>query len=272
MTVTPLHEQPPCIRGCTYPTMVEGETPKPRPAQHGHYCNRCYHPAHDALTIAGPVIEHLITLIPNPTGNDDGSRPTKGNPPLPFNSDAFDDANETYQQLVYFAALWATRLNRPAPTPAGKAWRDHGNRVVGLPYDITPSAARYTIAVMAKWLDIHLDDILALPCRDDIEYFITKMLDIRRIDARWPRREQPKVADVGCPDDDCRGRILIYPPEHAGDDQRILCVTCRRHIMPADYERMVAVFRQVRAERAAEGADTVRARRTAEHLARKWAT
>jgi hypothetical protein len=260
-----------CYRQCIQ-TPATGEQPALiMGALHGHFCDRCYWRTSHALRMAGELVQHVIGQVSGLTSkNGDGSQRAKKTAPLPFNVEAFNDANEIYSRLVFWAATFATRLNRPLPTPAARAWRTNNNRIVGLPNDITPNAARYAISVMANWLDIHLDDICGLPPADDVAYFQDEMRDIYRINARFPREEQPKVADVRCPDDTCKGQVIVYAPQEFEGDRRIVCEKCGRHFDQEGYLHMEAVFKQVRAEEAAASAVKASHKKAAAHLLRKY--
>ena len=150
MTEQPIAEfqkRPPCINGCTQPA-IEGEPPVPMLAMFGRYCEDCYGKTDRQLLVAGELTEHILhQLAPSGQGENDGSKRTKKSPPLPLNATAFDDANEIYSSLVYWASVWSTRLNVQMPGPARRAWRNDRNTIIGLPADITSSAARYAVGI-----------------------------------------------------------------------------------------------------------------------------
>lgn len=260
----------PCANGCVRKGTEQDDQPLLMGALHGHFCDRCYWRAHYALRRTGNLVGHMITLIGGiQSKGSDGSQKLKGNPPLPLNAEAFNDANETYSRLVYWASLWATRINVQAPGPAARAWRADNNRIVGLPADISSQAAQYATGVMAAWLNIHLEQISATTNTDDVAYFFTEMTEIFRLDAKWPQEDRAEYAPVVCPDDECKGQIAIHPPRFAGDDEKIVCEQCHREFDRDGYDHMASVFRQVRAEQAKE---FVKAARTQARLARKYGT
>ena len=226
-----------------------GKNGEKLPAARGHFSESFYKTLRAALRLAPGVVQHVLTMINAKGGTDDrvdGSREA----PLPMNTQAFNDVNEVYSRLVYWATLYAERLHRQAPGPAKRAWRASGNNTIaGLPADITPDAARYVVGIMAKWLEVNLEDILALPELDDTQYFRDEFAgDIFRINAANPQRMKARYSDVHCPDDDCRGKIAVYPPRFFQDDERIVCEGCGRRFFPKDYARLVEVFNQIRAE------------------------
>lgn len=257
-------EQKPCERGCTYKSMVDGEAPKPRPAQHGLYCKRCYHNTDEALGQLGSLVEHILSMVGQKTSNDDESQRLKGQPPLPFNVEAFNDANEMYSRLIYWGRILAGILNIPAPAPAEHSWADMTGSIRGLPADVAPGTAKFQVQAVAEWLRARLDDICGIE-GDDINFFHDEWKDVYRLAAKWPMRAKPRYSDMPCPDDKCKGKIAVHPPENFGDDERIVCERCGRWFQPNQYEHLILVFKQVRSERA-------KSANVREHLMRKYAT
>jgi len=260
----------PCANGCT--RKGTDDNPQHLAARHGRYCDRCYYSTDGTLRRAGELVQHILSMVGGIQSKvDDGSQRTKKHPPLPFNVEAFNDANEIYSQLVYWTSVWATRLNRPAPGPAARAWRTENNRVVGLPNDIDPKAARYAVSIMGTWLSAHLDLIYATHIVDDIDYFrIAVEENIYRTLAKWPVEDRAEYVPVTCwvihNGEECKAKIAIWPPKFAKDDREIRCD--RGDIFTEDdYDNMSAVFRQVRNEQARE---IIKAHKTAERLAKKY--
>jgi hypothetical protein len=78
-------------------------------ATRGHFSENYYDGMRKALESAADLTEHVVSMITVATRGDDEVSGTK-EPPLPFNTTAFNDANNLYATLVYFARLWADRL------------------------------------------------------------------------------------------------------------------------------------------------------------------
>lgn len=211
--------------------------------------------------MTGRMVEHLLSMVTVMTGSEDGSQRVKGQPPLPFNVAAFNDANETYSRLVYWARMFADIMGVPAPLPALRAWVDILGSIRGLPYDVKPGAARFQVQAMSVWLDVRLDDILAIR-GDDIVFFLDDMKDLYRTAARWPMRQNPRRSEMPCPISECGSRITLYPPEEFEADEMIVCD--RGHHIPLDkYEFYIRYYNEVQAER-------LRAIKVAKHLSRKY--
>src|SRR5690606_34873442 len=167
--------------------------------------------------------------------------------PLPFNVQAFHDANEAYQRLVFWTGLWSGIIRRNAPGAARRAWRSSDGSIRGLPANIAPGAARRAVGGLSGWLVLHLEDIFATSKPDDVLYFHAEMRDIFRIAARWPFRMKPRVAKIPCPGE-CQGRIYVYPPEEFRDEMRIVCDKCGRSFGEDEFGHEVLLFEQSQRE------------------------
>lgn len=235
---------------------------KPREAHHGLFCGYEFGVVRHALSLAPVLGEHLVSLIPLESGeNDSGRVDTSRDAPAPGNETARNDVNELYRVLTYWSVTFARRMKVQAPGPAVGAWRNRRNEVVGLPA-MTPSAARYAFGVMTKWLSIHLDSIFTLDV-DEVNYFIhTDMRNVFSLNARWPTQMQPRFSDMPCPT--CKGQVAVYPPDEYGDDERIVCAgSCGRWFLPRDYEFLIGVFLEQRDQ-------GLTAMRTKRHLSKKY--
>lgn len=256
-----IEEERPCIRGC-----IRKGTDEPLVARHGPYCNRCYYQYARALGVAAELVEHVVSLVSFQARSDDkvdGSREA----PMPFNLQAFHDANETYRRLAYWASVWSGRLNEPLPGTLGKVWRNRSGHIVGLRRGAPAHIARQQTQHVVRWLTDRLDRILALAERnpgaaDDLDFWRDELKDLFTLNARWPRDPQPRYSDVPCPDD--KGRLAIYPPLEFGDDERIVCEKCGRHFPIENYEFLIRLFREVQK-------DEAKTARVARHLLKKHA-
>lgn len=236
--------------------------PKPREARHGHFCSYEHGVVRHALSLAPGLGEHLMSLVPYAAGEADSDRvSTSKEPPAPGNEVAMNDLHELYRMLTYWCITWARKMKTQAPGPAVGAWRNRRGDVIGLPA-MTPTAARYAFGVMTKWLDIHLDSIFNLDV-DDVNYFVQHdMRSLFALNARWPTEMRPRFSRMPCPT--CKGQVAVYPPEAYGEDERIVCAgTCGRWFLPKDYEFLIGVFKD-------QKADELRPGLVRRHLDRKY--
>lgn len=228
-----------CANGCT-----DKGTETPRLAKYGNFCAREYRAAVAALNLAPELVEHMVSLKPHPaaaTERVDTSREA----PAPGNEQAMNDSHETYRRLVYWSALWAKRMGVQAPAPAVGAWRDGKGVIVGFPENVSPKGASFVTRILTDWLDKNLEAIFYLTV-DDVNFFITDLRDVFRLDARWPRNAKPYFSKLPCPDD--KGRIAVYPPRWAGDDVIYKCEMCGRLFTEDQHEFYARLFAQVSAE------------------------
>jgi hypothetical protein len=217
----------------------------------------------NALHLAPVVVEHVVSLIGSKAGAGDDRVDSSKTPPVPFNEQAFNDANEIYQRLVYWAVFVAGKLGVQAPGPAVRAWRASNGTVVGLPAGIEPAGARYVTGVMASWLVLHLSEAQACMVREDVEYFGDELRDVYRVNARWPQEPKAYFSPLPCPDD--AGRVAIYPPATFEAEPTRRCETCGRLFNDERYRFYLTAFRAVTLK------EYQTAERTRKHLSKKYA-
>ena len=255
-----LRELVPCRNRCTR----KGTEDELLPRKAGFYCEREWAPIHYGLVKSQYVVEHLWALKDHASSDGDDERvQSSSDAPIPGNMAAFDAANEIYSTLVYWCAEIATRYGLTPPVPAADAWKKPNGVIVGLPVTIGHSTARYTVGVMANWLDRNIDLILSMD-DEDVQEITAQLRFVFQVNARFPTAERPRFADVACPDADCGGRIAVYPPKKYEDDKLIICEQCGRIFLESDFEHLIHVFTQVRQEQQ-------KAAKVAERLAKKYA-
>lgn len=250
----------PCYTGCIIKGTEGSDAPKPMGALHGNFCDREFYATRKALELAPLIVEHVLSLVDS-KGSDGERVDSSRTAPLPLNEQAFNDANNIYQRLVYWARVFATQMGVQAPGPAVHAWRDMKGNIVGLPHNISPGQGRYIVGVMATWLTLHLEAICALSAVDDVEYFHNgagQMRETFTVNARWPQEAKPYYSKVPCPDD--KGKIAVYPPKNFGDDTMYKCERCGRIFDDSLHAFYGKLFAEVEAE-----ADPVK-----RHLMRKY--
>lgn len=236
----------PCYNNCVEVEATDDQPARLRVARHGNFCAVEFGRVKKALELAPELVEHIVSMLDARAQSEvkiSGSREA----PLPFNVTAFNDANEVYQALVYFARVFAAKMGVQAPGAAMRAWRNLSGTIVGLPADMSGSAARYVVGSMATWLKLHLESIADLN-PDDFMEFHDRMREVFELNARWPRQSRPEYSAMPCPDDDCKGKIAVHPPYEFGDDQVIKCETCGRIFPEKDYAFYFRLFTAVKAE------------------------
>lgn len=232
-------EQRACANGCR---IADGT---PAPATRGAYCARCFHRIEVALSLPGGLVPHLLRhmVTARPVADDrvDSSRSA----PLPFNEQAFDDANEVWMSLVYWVKVWAEHLGQPVPKVSEKGWRA-GGKLRGLAHGVDPSSAGEDVAHLAGWLRVRLEAILAMP-GDDVRAFMDAVVDFQRMAARWPLEDRPRKGKAPCPTQDCGADVVVYPPRKPLDDMMVKCAD--GHVFEKEsYELAVRVFEEQQAQ------------------------
>lgn len=243
-----------CARGCA---RADGS---PYLATHGAYCGRCWGRLDSALASAAELTWHLIGNAITTSGGNGEKVDASKEAPVPFNQAAFDDANELYSLLVYWADVWAGHLHNQTITADG--WRTQNGTIVGFPATVTPRTASEAVGRLAAWVRHRLDMILASPHRDDIDALDEAVRDVWRMNARWPRVEQAAYSAMPCPREDCKQPIAVWPPTFPGDTRRIVCKG--GHWYPEEeYEHLILVFQETAREHK-------RVERTVARLAKKY--
>jgi len=255
-----LRELVPCRNRCTR----KGADEELLPRKAGYYCEREWAAIHYALTKSQYVVEHLWALKDHASGDESDDRvQATSDAPIPGNMAAFDAANEIYSTLVYWSAEIAIRFGLKPPAPADDAWRKPNGVIVGLPVDIGHSTARYTVGVMANWLDRNIDLILSMD-DEDVQEITAQLKFVFQINARFPTAERPRFSDLPCPDTECGQRLAVYPPKYKGDDRFIVCEGCGRIVLEDDFESLLTAF-----QKAAK--DQRSSQKVWGHLAKKYA-
>lgn len=245
--IQPIRTELPCANHCARKGTENDDEPALLGARHGRFCDRCYYRIENSLKIAGETVEHIVSLVGTTAAGTDDRVDSSREAPLPFNTQAFNDANEIYSRLVHWCRHWSDLIHVRAPGPAARAWTRRDSRVAGLPHNITPADARYAVSIMSQWLRIHSNDILELNVpTDDINYYSEDLGDIYRANARWPKEARPYYSKLPCPDDG--GRIAVYPPTAEGEDERIKCEKCGRIFSQEMHAFYTNLFATIEAE------------------------
>jgi hypothetical protein len=134
----------------------------------------------------------------------------------------------------------------------------------GFPSTPPPADARYIVSIMAKWLELHLDEILWQEPTDDVLYFGTELDEIHQATVRWPCKLQARYSDLAC-GGGCGGRIALYPVDDAGGEASIVCEKCSREYTQSDYDAEVEDVNRKHAE-------AVKANKVQQRLAQKYAS
>jgi hypothetical protein len=278
----------PCHNGCT--RKDESGELIPLRAGYGVFCGRCFRRAQNALEIVGPLVEHLLSLVPlgsaapiEPTG----IHGTKAEPPIPGRWEALSDVNFAYAIAARWCRVWAYEIGVRGPQLSASSWIDDAGRVVGLRTS-QPGEGMTAARQLTVFLGLNLEAIFDTGDAQLISAFLDDLHLIGEMRYRWPMEDRP-VADkqTTCPACERAGGIVAYPPSQHGQDQRVECTLCGHRLdttpvagplrsgqsfMPNEYE--MARLEQTRQRRKAHAAaqrKIDRARRDQARLARSYA-
>jgi|GEM_PF-1977155 len=209
--------------------------PEILPAARGHFSEPFFRRTRFALELAPGLVQHIASLRDAAGGGAERVQTTK-EMPLPFNAQAWDDANEVYKNLVYWSVVFAGMLRLSPPSPARRSWRASDDRVIGLPANISPTDSRYVVGIIGLWLRTQLEPIMHLRA-DEVMEFHEQLGDVFRLSARWPQRDRATWSKLPCPW--CGGRLAVYPPEVLGAERMAVCEGCTRSLTQEEFDANV---------------------------------
>jgi hypothetical protein len=266
----------PCWNGCTRKDRDSGEL-VPLRAGFGVFCGRCYRRAENALALVGPLVEHLLSLVPlgssaplDPTG----IHGTKAEAAIPGRWKALNDANFAYTIAGRWSWYWADILGIRRPDTRGDAWLDAAGNIVGMRTSVPVNARQVASRVTAGMIH-NLGEIFDTKDVEAISAFIDDLQLIDEMRFRWPTEDRPtKDTKTTCPGCLRAGGLLVYPPDYRGQDARVVCKLCDHRLdttpitgpmresqqfMPNEYE--LARLEQAKQARRSEQAEQNRRRR-----------
>lgn len=191
------------------------------------------HRVRHALTVAPPVVAHIVSMRGSSSGSDQPRVQTSKEPPAPVNESAIVDADYVYAALLHWADVFADTLGTLPPAPIARAHRVAGD-VVGFPSTITPAAAKATTRELTRWMLRHLHrvDALALASRAvgearllvHLEALADEADGILQLRTRWGLEDDVRVSQVPCRRHGMdEARIVVHPPTEYGETRVIVC-------------------------------------------------
>lgn len=213
----------PCRLGCS--RLDDDGHEVPLPGVHEGYCARCHGAIVAGLTLAAPLIYHLLTMVPSALRSKprpDGSQRTKAaTAPLPFDVNARDDAERIYRLTV-------------------------GARFI--PYGMADIVVRAAVRERTEAMLARLDGMLAEADVDAVGRLKANMQSIRRTALKWPTEDKPTLSPTTlCPLDG--ERVLIVPPLEPGADRQFVCSVCGNMLTEAEHEQYGRLTRLILKQR-----------------------
>lgn len=112
------------------------------------------------LQEAPGLVAYVRTLvIPQTAQRSDGlPRAASKEAPAPFNTEAVDESDSVYAQLLNWVSYWSEALHIAPPVTASYAWVN-SREVQGFRAGVTPEGAALLVRNITVWLLLHEDEI-----------------------------------------------------------------------------------------------------------------
>ena len=188
----------------------DDQQPQPRWAALGLLCARCADHLEQNIGALPAAHDQLRTVLAGSSRNPtDGSKPTKGNPPVPLNLDAHDHLEHMHHTITSWTRLVCEERGLRGPD-------------------------RNTVAALAPWLLAQHDWLIDQPWAPDLA---DELRDLNR-HTNTLTRSQPRQHRLPAPCPTCNEQQLT---RWDGADH-ITCDSCGRVWTEADYTRLVLVL------------------------------
>lgn len=244
-------EQRPCIRGCVWDSLIEGEAPRPVPARHGtddnlQLCDSCYHRMRHALKMIPDLMANMrLKMIPGGAANYDGERVHGGkdDAPAPLRVDPLDASDALFAKLV----SWIDALHEEMHTavPSIRTWMGFSEVQGSRP--VSAIAAHDQAAQLTAWFLVRLEEIAgsssAIAFHDDICWGWDDSRGVYKLTGHYGVEPRPlRSADKReCPV--CGEReVFVKWPDLLDPEVAILCGRCSWVAEPEKYGHYAQLF------------------------------
>lgn len=243
MNSTDDEEKIPCIRGCVWDSMIEGEEPRPKEAKHGGLCNSCFYGMQHALRDIPDLMANMrLKMVPAGIANYESER-VGGNAdglPVPFRVDTLDASDALFAKLVSWMDEFSEKLH--APVASIRTWM--GFREVQGSRPVSAMAAHDQAAQLTSWFLVRLETIAhstaAVAFMEDICWGQDDNLGVYRLGqySTEPRRSKKHECPV------CgRREVFVRWPDSTNPEMAVLCGRCRWMAEPEKYGHYAELFR-----------------------------
>lgn len=238
----------PCIRGCVWDSMIEGEEPRPKPARENELlCDSCYHRMYHALKMTPDLMANMrLKMIPAAVSNYESERVHTGkdDAPAPLRVDALDASDALFAKLVSWVDALSEELN--ATVPSIRTWM--GYREVQGSRPVSAHAAHDLAAQLTSWFLVRLGDIAAsssaVAFHDDICWGWDKSPGVYKLTGQYgvepkPLRDADKRECPVCG----RKEVFVKPPDSFDPEWAVLCGRCKWVAEPKLYAHYAEMFK-----------------------------
>ena len=241
------HEKSPCIRGCTWAPTMEGENPRPKPANHGQLCDSCFYRMKHALKLVPDLMANMRLAV-TPAANFELTDRVQGGGdgwPAPLRIGPLDSSDALFSKLVSWVDAIAQQLN--ATPPSIRVWMGFSEPQGSRP--VSPVAAHDQAAQLTSWFLVRLEDIAespsAAPFHDDISWGWEDSPGVYKLTGQFGSEERkPRPSDKReCPI--CGKReVFVAHPSTFNPDPMILCGLCGWLADIEKYKGAAEMFRE----------------------------
>ena len=240
-------EKKPCIRGCVWESMVEGEAPTPRTAKHGkQFCDSCFYRMKHALKLIPDLMANM-RLSMKPGGSYEYNERVQGGgdgTPAPLRIAPLDASDALFAKLVSWVDALSEQLH--VDPPSIRVWMGFSEVQGSRP--VSPIAAHDQAAQLTSWFLVRLDTIAASPSaiafHDDVCWGWDESPGVYKLTGQYgvePR--PPRAADKReCPV--CGKReVFVAWPSKFNSDVMVLCGRCKWVAEPEKYVHYAEMFK-----------------------------
>ena len=243
-------EERPCIRGCTWDSLIEGEAPRPKPAKHGtdnpQLCDSCFYRLRYALRMIPDLMANMrLKMIPAGVSNYESERVQGGKDdvPAPLRIEPLDASDALFAKLVSWIDALSEEMH--APVPGIRTWM--GSSEVQGSRPVSAHAAHDQADQLTSWFLVRLEKIAgstsAAALHDDVCFGWDDSPGVYKLTGQYgvePR--QVRAADrPECPV--CGHRdVFVAWPSTLNPDVMILCGRCAWVAEPEKYGHYSKLF------------------------------
>jgi hypothetical protein len=238
----------PCIRGCVWDNLIEGEAPRPKAARHGgQLCDSCYYRMKHALRMIPDMMANMrVQMVPAGIANYESERVGGGSEgaPAPFRVGALDASDALFAKLVSWIDALSEEMH--AAVPSIRTWMGFSEVQGSRP--VSAVAAHDQAAQLTSWFLVRLEEIAgstsALAFHDDICWGWDDSLGVYKLTGQYGVEPRPlRAADKReCPL--CGHReVFVKWPDKLDPDVAILCGRCKWVAEPEKYGHYAELFK-----------------------------
>ena len=239
-------EKVPCIRGCVWNSLIEGEKPRPKEAKHGGLCDSCFWRMKHALKMIPDMMANMrVKMIPAGISNYESERVSGGGDgaPAPLRVGALDASDALFAKLVSWIDALSEEMH--ASVPPIRTWMGFSEVQGSRP--VSAVAAHDQAAQLTAWFLVRLEEVAASPSavafHDDIAWGWDDSPGVYKLTGQYgveprPLRDADKRECPMCGEKS----IFVKWPDLLDSDIAIMCERCTFVAEPEKYGHYAKLF------------------------------